>query len=137
MKLKTEIIALCDYANVSQEGKVNINGIFDELRTEKLPSGFTDKYLVATIHGDADTSYTLNIKLEKNGNGHNLLKPTIINAKTSPNGKHNLIIRLAAVGIEAEGDYYFKIYDGKELVGSTLLKVIKLQKEQVNFRTIN
>ncbi len=128
MKLKTEIIALCDYATVSQDGKVSINGIFDELRTEKFPSGFVDKYLVATVNGEPNTSYKLTVKLEKNNNGHNLLNPTFVDAHTSLNGKHNLIIKLAAVGFEKEGDYHFKIYDGKEEVGSTLLKVMQLQK---------
>ena len=36
--LHTEIIALCDYASVSREGKLSINGIFDEFRPVNLPA---------------------------------------------------------------------------------------------------
>lgn len=127
-QLKTEIIALCDYAIVDQQGKVSIMGIFDEFRVEKFPTGFIDKFLVATIHGDPSTSYKLTIEMEKDNNKHNLLNPTIVDTKTSSNGKNNLIIRLTNVGFEKEGDYFFKIYNGNELIGSTHLKVIRIQK---------
>lgn len=125
-QLKTEIIALCDYALVSKDNKLSIVGIFDEFRVEKFPTGFIDKFLVATIHGDPNAHYKLIVELQRDNNGHNLLNPMTVNANTSPNGKHNLIIRLTNVGFEKEGDYFFKIYDESNLVGSTHLKVIKL-----------
>ena len=127
-QLKTEIIALCDYALVAKDNKLSIMGIFDEFRAEKFPTGFIDKFLVATINGELSTPYKLIIELQRDNNGHNLLNPTNVNATTSSNGKNNLIIRLTNVGFEKEGDYYFKIYDGKDVVGSTHLKVIKLGK---------
>lgn len=129
-QLQTEIIALCDYSLVDQQGKVSIIGIFDEFRVEKFPTGFIDKFLVATIHGEPSTPYKLTIEMEKDNNKHNLLRPTIVDTKTSPNGKTNLIIRLTNVGFEKEGDYFFKIYNGNELVGSTHLKVIRIQKPE-------
>ena len=127
-KLTTEIIALCDYALVAKDNKLSIVGIFDEFRVEKFPTGFIDKFLVATVHGDPSTPYKLIVELHKDNSDHNLLNPTTVNANTSSNGKHNLIIRLTNVGFEKEGDYFFKIFDGSHLVGSTHLKVIKLGK---------
>ena len=56
-QLKTEIIALCDYALVDKQGKVGILGIFDEFRVEKFPAGFVDKFLVVTIYGNENTQY--------------------------------------------------------------------------------
>ena len=130
-QLKTEIIALCDYALVDQQGKVSIMGIFDELRVEKFPGGFIDKFLVATVHGDPNDPHTLTVKLEKEGNGKNLLNQTIVNITTSPNGKSNVIVRLANVGFESEGDYRFLICDkSNEKIGETLLKVMRLNKVQ-------
>ena len=92
MKLKTEIIALCDYALVDKQGKISIIGIFDEFRAEKFPSGFMDKFLVATINGEPNTPYTLYIQLKRENMEKNLLKPTIVNINMSSNGKHNLIV---------------------------------------------
>ncbi len=131
-QLKTDLIVLCDYALISQEGKLSINGIFDELRVQKFPGGFIDKYLVATIHGEPNTPYKLDVKLEKKNTEKNLLNPTSISPVTSANGKNNLVIRLANVGFEKEGEYRFVIYDGKNEVGSTLLRVMLLELGQLN-----
>lgn len=129
MKLKTEIIALCDYASVSREGKLSINGIFDELRIHKFPGGITRAFLVATVNGTPNTKYSLNLKVESENGAKSPLKDLSLNAITSPNGKNNLIIELINLGFEKEGDYLFKIYNEKEEVGATLLKVIHHQQE--------
>ena len=129
-QLRTEIIALCDYALVSNDNKLSIMGIFDELRSENFPVGFLDKYLVATINGDPDTEYKLTVELEKDNNRKNLLRPIIVNATTSPNGKNNLIIRLTNVGFKDDGNYFFKIYNGNTEIGSTRLKVIDIKKNE-------
>jgi hypothetical protein len=123
-QLKTEIIALCDYASVSREGKLSINGIFDELRVQKFPGGIARAFLVATINGMPNTQHSLTLKVESKSGGKNPLKDLTLNAMTSPNGKNNLMIELINLGFEKEGDYYFKIYDGRQEVGSTLLKVL-------------
>ena len=124
-QLKTEIIALCDYASVSREGKLSINGIFDELRIQKFPGGIARAFLVATILGEPNKQYTLNLKVESKNGGKSPLKDLVLNALTSVNGKNNLMIELVNLGFEKEGDYLFKIYNGNEEVGSTLLKVFQ------------
>jgi hypothetical protein len=126
-QLKTEIIALCDYANVSREGKLNINGIFDELRIQKFPGGVARAFLVATVNGAPDVRYNLTLKVEGKNGGKTPLKDLNLNAMTSPNGKSNLLIELVNLGFEKEGDYRFKIYNEGREIGSTLLKVFQQQ----------
>ncbi len=128
--LHTEIIALCEYAGVDQNGMLSIDGIFDELKSERFPSGFSDKYLVATINGEPDRDYKLIVQLEKDNNGHNLLNPTVVATRTGSNGKSHLIIKLQVVGFEKEGEYFFKIYDGSEDIGLTRLQVINTKQKQ-------
>lgn len=136
-QLKTEIIALCDYASVDQTGKLSIMGIFDELRVDKFPGGFIDKFLVATVKGDLETSHSLSIKLMAKNSEKNLLNMTIMNITTSHSGKSNLIVRLANVGFEKEGEYRFSIFDGTQEVGSTLLKVFSLKQNQPTLKMSN
>ena len=131
-QLKTEIIALCDYASVSREGKLSINGIFDELRIQKFPGGIARAFLVATVNGDPNTQYSLSLKVESKNGGKSPLKDLVLNAMTSANGKNNLIIELINLGFEKEGDYEFKIYTGNQEVGSTLLKVFQKGKYSIN-----
>jgi hypothetical protein len=131
-QLKTEIIALCDYASVSREGKLSINGIFDELRIQKFPGGIPRAFLVATINGEANKQYSLTLKVESKNGGKSPLKDLILNAVTSANSKNNLIIELINLGFEKEGDYIFKIYTGNQEVGSTLLRVYQAGKYSIN-----
>lgn len=120
--LHTELIVLCDYATVSREGKLSINGIFDEIRVQKFPGGIPRAFFVTTISGTPNTNYKLNLKLENKSSG-TTINTTNIETTTSPNGRSNLLIELLGLAFNEEGDYTFKIYHENKEVGSTLLKV--------------
>ncbi len=135
MKLKTEIIALCEYASISREGKLSIDGVFDELRVEKFPGGIARAFFVATINGKPETSYKLVMKLE---HGKEVRSTSNIDAFTSPNGKNNIVTEIVGMGFEKPGDYRFVIYDGKDEVGSTVLKVIDAnQTQEIRYKLPN
>lgn len=120
MKLHTEIITLCDYALLSREGKLSINGIFDELRVQKFPGGIARAFFVAVLRGENDSTYKLTINTESDKKVINTLN---IDTHTSLNGKTNIILELVNLGFEKEGEYKFVIYHEKKEVGSTTLKV--------------
>src|SRR5690348_10787814 len=126
MKLHTEIITLCDYALISREGKLSINGIFDELRVQKFPGGIARAFFVATLRGKPDTSYNLKITTES---GKKVLNTLNLDVRTSLNGKNNIILELVNLGFEKEGDYKFTIYYDKDEVGSTQLKVMGVEQQ--------
>ncbi len=125
MKLHTEILTLCDYALISREGKLSINGIFDELRVQKFPGGIARAFFVATLQGKADTSYKLKINTE---NGKKVMNTLNLEVHTSMNGKNNIILELVNLGFEKEGEYKFAIYNGSDEVGSTSLKVMSAEQ---------
>lgn len=127
MKLHTEIITLCDYALISREGKLSINGIFDELRVQQFPGGIARAFFVATLHGKPDVAYKLKINTE---NGKKIVNTLNIDTHTSLNGKNNIILELVNMGFEKEGEYRFVIYHKDEEIGSTLLKVLPAEQNQ-------
>jgi uncharacterized protein DUF6941 len=136
MKLYTEILTLCDYALISREGKLSINGIFDELRVQKFPGGIARAFFVATLRGKPDTSYKLKISTEKGTKEMNSLN---LEVHTSLNGKNNIILELVNLGFEKEGDYRFVIYHGDDEVGSTSLKVMNAEQpaQEVKYKLPN
>jgi len=137
MKLHTEIITLCDYALISREGKLSINGIFDELRVQKFPGGIARAFFVATLRGDIDKAYTLKINTES---GKKIVNTLNLDVRTSPNGKNNIILELVNLGFEKEGEYRFVIYNGKDEVGSTQLKVLGVDQsvtQEVKYKLPN
>lgn len=131
-QLKTEIIALCDYASISREGKLNINGIFDELRVQKFPGGIHRAFFVATVNGTPSTSYKLILKIEPSKGFAGEQSSFNLDTSTGPNGKNNLIVELTGLGFKEEGEYRFILNEGKQEVGSTLLKVIDQNKYSLN-----
>ena len=131
-QLKTEIIALCDYASVSREGKLSISGIFDELRVQQFPGGIARAFFVATVTGTPSTSYKLILKIEPSKGFAGEQSSFNLDTSTGLNGKNNLIVELAGLAFKEEGDYRFTLYEGKEEVGSTLLKVFDQKKYSLN-----
>ncbi len=131
-QLKTEIIALCDYASVSREGKLSINGIFDELRVQNFPGGIPRAFFIATVSGAPSTSYKLTLKIEPSEGFAGEQSSFNLDTSTGPNGKNNLIVELAGLGFKEEGEYRFILSDGKQEVGSTLLKVFDQKKYSLN-----
>ena len=125
MKLHTEIITLCDYALISREGKLSINGIFDELRVQQFPGGIARAFFVATLRGKPDTAYKLKISTEL---GKKVINTLNLDVRTSLNGKNNIILELVNLGFEKAGDYKFTIYNGSDEVGSTQLKVMGVEQ---------
>jgi len=124
--LHTEIIALCDYASVSREGKLSINGIFDEFRPVNLPAAMARIFFVASLVGSPDTSYSLNLKVEKDDNKELQGFPNLnIDVRTSLSGRNNIVLELVGLNFQHEGKYSFKIYNKKEEVGSTTLTVFR------------
>ncbi len=131
-QLKTEIIALCDYASISREGKLNINGIFDELRVQQFPGGIHRAFFVATVSGVPSTSYKLTLKIEPSKGFAGKQSSFNLDTSTGPNGKNNLIVELTGLGFKEEGEYRFILNEEKQEVGSTLLKVIDQNKYSLN-----
>ena len=130
-KLHTEIIVLCDYASISQDGKLSINGVFDELRIQKFPGGIARAFFVATINGTPSTSYRLTLNIEPSKGFAGDKNNFDLNTFTSPNGKSNLLVELAGLGFNEEGEYKFILKDGQKEVASTILRVMDQAKVSV------
>lgn len=133
--LKTELMVLCDYASVSKEGKLSINGIFDEVRVTSLPGGLARAFFVATIQGAPHTPYKLTLKLQHK-NQDVLPAHNVDTLATGPNGKNNIIVELVGMNFPKEGEYEVKLYHGDDEIGAIMLKVIHIKQEQ-NFKLPN
>ena len=122
--LQTELMVLCDYASVSREGKLSINGIFDELRNVKPPI-ILNGFFVATVSGTPNSSYKISLKAETGSKNENILPPMEMNFTTGPNGKHNMVIQIQAQ-LPHLGTYSFRLYEGSKAIGSREIKAIKV-----------
>ncbi|KKP59705.1 MAG: hypothetical protein UR54_C0025G0012 [Candidatus Roizmanbacteria bacterium GW2011_GWA2_34_18] len=122
MKVKAEIITLCDYALISQEGKLSVIGVFDEVRVMQIPGGVARAFFVATIKGEPQTNYSFILKAENENDKSEILKPLEIKVKTGYNGKSNILVQLINLIFNKPGEYRFSILSNDEIIGSLVLQ---------------
>lgn len=129
-------MTFCDYAMVSQENKLSIIGIFDEVRVTQLPGGLASAAVVAIVTGNPDTSYQLTIRGDKGDK--NIFKPLEINFRTGISGSSNITINLNNLGFPEEGEYRFVLQHEKKEIGHAAIKVITApQNKPIKYKLPN
>ncbi len=119
--IKVNLITLSDYASVSREGKLSIDGIFDKLNVTTFPTTLVKAFFVATVNGDSFTEYKLDLSFKK---GTKELANFNLNSMTGENGRNNLIVELVGLPIQEEGQYKFSLSHNKKELGNAILDVV-------------
>ena len=112
---------LADYANVSQDGKLNIMGIFQEINPPTLPFPMPQMYLVISFSaGPAEFDTVKNIRIPLlHTDGQELLSMEAQMTVPRPNrpGSRayiNQTVGLAGVMFERSGAYEFSVLVGDD-----------------------
>lgn len=124
--LAVQFMTFADYAMVSQDNKFSVIGMFNELRVQQFPGGLASAFLVAIVEGKPDTSYQLTIQGEKQKK--TVFPPITLDLRTGIGGTSNITINLNNMAFPEEGDYVFAVMHEKKKIGSTTLKVIRVNK---------
>ncbi len=132
------LAVLADYANVSEDRKLNIMGIFQEVNPPVLPFALPQMYLVVSfVAGPAEFETVKDIKvalLDNDGNEMLALEGQVRVPRPQPGRRAymNQLIGLAGVTFERPGDYGFAILVGGETKETVLLHVNKPIQEVPN-----
>jgi hypothetical protein len=115
------VAVLADYANVSQDGKLNIMGIFQEINPPILPFPMPQMYLVFSLSaGPAEFDTTRNLRIPLlHSDGEELLSmeaQMTVPRPVRPGSRAyiNQTIGLAGVTFGRAGDYAFSILIGDD-----------------------
>lgn len=133
MAIKVPLALLVDSANVSQEGKLNLLGIFDNIRSAQFPALHPSVALVFTLTGESgDIGSPHKLKVDfVNADGKSFLKieGEVRFGKTSPGVKPraNQIININGLPLEKPGKYEFKIIINGEERASIPLDVLQAE----------
>jgi hypothetical protein len=125
--MDVNLAVLADYANVSQDSKLNIMGIFQEVNPPVLPFALPQMYLVVSfVAGPAEFGSVKNIRivlLDNDGNEMLALEAQAQVPRPPRPGRRafiNQVIGLNGITFQRPGDYAFSILVGgetKETVG--------------------
>lgn len=130
------LAVLADCANVSQDGKINIMGIFELIRTNKLPVVHPQMQLVVVLRGDrgdANREHQLALELIDEDGKKIFGMEGKMQFGAPPEGQDvrlNQIIQLNNIRFERAGRYDFKIIINSEVRGSVPLSVLEITSTQ-------
>ena len=130
---------LADYATVSQDGKLSVMGIFQEINPPTLPFALPQMYLVVSYSvgpAEFDTVKDIKIALLDNDGKEMLALEGQVPVRRPPRpgtpAYMNQIIGLSGVTFERPGDYGFAILAGGETKGTVSLHVNRPIQEVPN-----
>jgi hypothetical protein len=133
------VAVLADYANVSQDGKLNIMGIFQEVNPPFLPFPLPQMYLVLSFSaGPAEFDTNRNIRVAlSHSDGQEILTLEAQMRVPRPNRPGSRVyineaIGLAGVMFERPGDYGFSILVGDDEKATVPLHVNRPTQEVTN-----
>jgi len=131
--LKTKLFVICDYASMDREGKLSLNGIFNEMYVNKMPAYFLRFYIGATITGEPEKNYDIQVTIFGPNNKVVNHEETTIQLGTG--GISHLITDVHNFPVEQIGKYTIRLKtNDKKTIGKTSFKVIDLttKRESVN-----
>jgi hypothetical protein len=134
--LEVTLAVLADYANVSQDGKLNIMGIFQEVNAPSLPFPLPQMYLVVSFAAgpaEVDSVRDLRVALLHGDDQEPILnlEGQLIIPRPMRSGSRsyfNEAIGLAGVTFERAGEYAFSILVGGDEKATVPLHVNDLSK---------
>lgn len=133
--MDVKLAVLADYANVSQDGKLNIMGIFQEINAPSLPFPLPQMYLVLTFEaGPAEFGSEKQLRVvlvDSDGNERMSLEGQVKVPRPLRRGAPayiNEAIGLAGVPFDRAGDYHFAALVGGETKETVPLHVNDLGK---------
>ncbi|RKY36417.1 MAG: hypothetical protein DRP78_03730 [Candidatus Omnitrophota bacterium] len=113
LKAKLRFSFLCDYASVSREGKLNLNGIFENINIRTFPGHHPIMFIVANIAGvNNKDKFTCELIQP----GDKKIAAIASEVKGDLDRNFGFIGQFVNVRYEMPGQYWIKFYiDNKEI----------------------
>jgi len=106
---------LCDYASVSREGKLSLNGIFENINVRAFPAQHPLMFVVANISG-VNNGDKFTCEIVQNDSSQKKAATIIQEIKVDPRRNFGFIGQFVNVRYEQPGEYAVKFHiDNKEL----------------------
>jgi hypothetical protein len=128
-RLRAKFALTCDYASLS-DGKLNVLGVFEELRPPELPLVLAQMFVVASYSAAAElsgSSVTLGLQLVDPSGAvlldidQSVALSTTLSGRPGPRVTINHVSGLGGLRFPTEGDYLFRFsVDGTEMATTSV-----------------
>ena len=120
--MKLNFAHICDYASLSENGKVNIMGIFQSFFTKSVPFTYPQFFIVTNSTVNRSGNLKQSIRFIRDKDGQDIISPLEFNVSaTQPSAsgesKVGVLARLNNVQFDEVGSYTVQIFIEEEKVG--------------------
>ena len=126
MKFTLENLMMCDYASLTNTGKLNLLGIFESFYSKETPFVYPNFFLIVDMVADTiqDKKIKLGIKLF-DPQKKNVEKQIELDHKTNAKGKIRAVLNLPNTEFKSFGDHILEISIDGKVVGESKISVIE------------
>lgn len=128
-KITLNYLHLCDEANFSQEGKLNMLGVFDQINLTELPGGIFKATLIANITiENTKEQQDIFVNFTHEESKEQILPPVTmhISPQQSPhNNTLGFMLNLVQVTFKKEGRHLITLTHNNQTIGQLTIKVSK------------
>ncbi len=114
--LKLNRFETCDYAMISQDGKLSVMGIFDRIFVRNLPAQHPSMCFVVVAHGAPGSDHKMILVIT--GPSGNKINDIPITIKTNTEGNFNVIATLNNLPITEQGVLKIDCFDDDKKIGT-------------------
>jgi len=127
--LSLQLGVLCDYAMISQDGKLSLIGIFDRIGVMQVPVHHPRFFVVAALHGETEVNA---VEMELvTPDGRSIMRQQIgIDPEAISAGNGNLLLEVTMLPLEMVGRYEFRLHAGDDVLGMIPLTVAPVNMNQ-------
>jgi hypothetical protein len=127
-RVEVKILVACDLAQISQDGKVSLVGIFERIQTDEIPIKIPRFFVVGIISGQPMSKHEVSFRLISPSGKASLNNQRVI-AMLGYDGNANVFNDMAGILFPEYGHYELAMMvDG--VVGKTTTIVIEEKKEE-------
>lgn len=136
--MELTLLLAADYANTTADGKLNVMGIFKNIKTLKFPAVQPEMYLVMQLEAspaEYGRTFNLRVKLLDEDAVKSLVNINI--KRTVPHGKgghvvhQNVLARLNGVRFPTAGTYEFSVLVDNDVKGTLAINLEQIDPSQL------
>jgi hypothetical protein len=125
--LKAKWAHASEYASLSSDGKLSLDGIFEEVLAPEVPAALPRFFVSAAFDGTPKSSHKLSLRIVPPYEDKNSLIEAPKEVVLGENGKLNLLLGVGGYVFKKFGNYKLEIIENNLILTSVQLSIKKQQ----------
>ena len=122
-----DLFVICDLAQITQDGKLSILGIFGQIQSDSLPVRYPRFFLVGCLRGEANSEHVVGFSIT-DPDGNAIIKEYEFTTRFGYDGKANIINDMTGTVFSQYGMYTITLTVDRTNRRSTTLLVTRSVK---------